>query len=625
VKHVSYWFALVSLSALTLSSCRSPDTAETTAKPTAKVSTSKPAIRNKLDPAFATFVAARRRQAEVLDRDLKLNTPAVFWSYFDAAAAGDWKGATNLFTKIRDYPLAAWPPVNETRVAMEAFTTWDNRLLHAFGDGIIRSVPAGSIYFSGTNTARFIVAALCRSEEEGDPFFHVSPNALANGPYLNSLGRAYGKKIYTPSADDAQRAFNEYLADAQKRLDHDRRFPGEPKQLKPGETAPGPVSRVQVSGDVAVTAINGRLAQLIFDKNPEREFYLEAGAPRPDWMNSRLLPQGPVLKLNRQPHAELSEEAVQRDQEFWAGQTAQWVGNWLTNGTSIQDVCAFAERIGLRKDWAGFSGDRAFLEDPHASSAFARARGAIADLYLWRATNAASATEKRRYGGAAELAFKQALAFGPTTSDVVFRCVNFLVTQERLDDAIQVAGTAQILEPSNPRFDGLLRELGRINQELKNRLSPEQELAVLQEQFHGNTTNLQTATKLVKIYLQLRQTNSAVATVEGILVQAHDRKAELHWAAQIYSQAPDFQRLEAIEQKLIKLDPTDPDAWYELAAAQMQLGRRPEGLQSLNMALRLGQMRQSQDPGAPDLLLKSRQDPRLSFSMNKPPPARTAP
>src|SRR5262249_34418333 len=133
----------------------------------------------------------------------------------------------------------------------------------------------GGIYLSGTDQGRLIVAALCKSDALGDPFFIVSQNALAHGPSLAFLGRCYEKQFHTPSGDDAQRAFNEYLADVQRRFDHDRRFPDQPQQLNPSEAAQIVNNRAQVSGEVAATAINARLAHLIFQKNPEREFYVD--------------------------------------------------------------------------------------------------------------------------------------------------------------------------------------------------------------------------------------------------------------------------------------------------------------------------------------------------------------
>ena len=82
-----------------------------------------------------------------------------------------------------------------------------------------------------------------------------------------SLGGVYpDREILTPTNDDSQKSFQEYLTDAQRRL--------QLKQLKPGEDVRIIDNRVQVSGQIAVMAINGLLTKVIFDKNPNNEFYV---------------------------------------------------------------------------------------------------------------------------------------------------------------------------------------------------------------------------------------------------------------------------------------------------------------------------------------------------------------
>src|SRR5205085_1587615 len=92
----------------------------------------------------------------------------------------------------------------------------------------------------------------------------------------HTLGGVYpDREIYTPTPDDSQRMFQEYLQDAQKRLAHDAQFPNEPHQIKPGEDVKIIENRVKVSGQVAVMAINGLLTKVIFDHNPKNEFFVE--------------------------------------------------------------------------------------------------------------------------------------------------------------------------------------------------------------------------------------------------------------------------------------------------------------------------------------------------------------
>src|SRR5208337_1082464 len=125
--------------------------------------------------------------------------------------------------------------------------------------------------------------------------------------YLRGM---YGTKIYTPTDEDSNKTFQDYTqAVAQRRSKN---------QLKPGEDVTvGADGKIQVSGQMARVQVKGMLARIIFDKNPDREFYIEESFPF-DWMYPYLEPHGLIFKLNRQPAAKLSDEAVQNDHDYWA-------------------------------------------------------------------------------------------------------------------------------------------------------------------------------------------------------------------------------------------------------------------------------------------------------------------
>ena len=103
-------------------------------------------------------------------------------------------------------------------LAYDQVVNCDPKYTALLADGIINSIPAGSIYFGGTDPGRGVPTAFCKSQVDGDPFFTLTQNALADGSYLDYLRAMYGGKIYTPTAEDSQRCFQEYMADAQRRL-----------------------------------------------------------------------------------------------------------------------------------------------------------------------------------------------------------------------------------------------------------------------------------------------------------------------------------------------------------------------------------------------------------------------
>src|SRR5262249_46140925 len=91
---------------------------------------------------------------------------------------------------------------------------------------------------------------------------------LLEAAYPKEIAKTKGgvypdREIYTPTPEDSQRCFQDYLQDAQRRL--------QLNQLKPGEDVKIIDNRVQVSGQIAVMSINGLLTKVIFDHNPKNE------------------------------------------------------------------------------------------------------------------------------------------------------------------------------------------------------------------------------------------------------------------------------------------------------------------------------------------------------------------
>ena len=446
----------------------------------------------KPDADMARLVVAKQAQAKDLVRSQTNSVPGDVWEFFNAAARGDWQSTTNIFGRLqkasgragtyRPPPptgfwstvvfwvreltksrrtfqpspalgTALWCPIQETLGAAEAFHDWDGKLLHRYGADIIQSIPTNSIYFGGTDPGRFVITALSESHREARPFFTLTQNALADGSYLDYLRQMYGDRIYIPTAADSQSAFNDYLQDAQQRMQSGK--------LKPGEDVRTVSGRVQVTGQVAVMEIKARLAKIIFDQNPGREFYVEESYPL-DWMYPHLSPQGLIFKLNRQLLPELSEATVRDDHDYWQRYTGQLLGDWLTDDTSVKEVCDFSERVYSRRDLSAFHGDSAFVRNDAAQKCFSKLRSSIGGVYAWRAAHAKGAEEKGRMETEADFAFRQALALCPHSPEAVFRYVQLLLIQNRRQDALQVAETCQRIDPNNQQVAGLVGQLKKM-------------------------------------------------------------------------------------------------------------------------------------------------------------------
>lgn len=425
-----------------------------------------------LPPEIQSFIGDKERQARDLAVKLNIKAAPEIWDYFDTAKKGRWGTVSNLFEQLKkrssqyegskDDPTvgsALWQPVVEVQLACEAYALGEPAYATACGKGIVESIPRGAIYFGGTDPGRGLVTAWSKSHEKADPFFTLTQNALADGRYLIYLREMYGSRIYVPSNEDSQKCFAEYMQDVQERM--------KKHQLKPGEDVKMADGKVQVSGQVAVMAINGLLAKVIFDQNPTNDFYIEESFPL-DWMFPHLVPHGLIMQLRRQPLAGIPTEEVKKDREFWLRQQRQMIGEWLTPETSVKQVCEFAGRIHGRRDFSGFTGDRKFVASDSACKTYSKLRSSIGGLYTWRIDNAASQKERLAMTQEAEFAFKQAYAFCPTSPEALYRYVNILIRNGRADDAWLLAATTKQLDPKNRQLATLLEELDKIRKQQKS-------------------------------------------------------------------------------------------------------------------------------------------------------------
>jgi hypothetical protein len=419
-----------------------------------------------LDQDLLRFVAAKEAQARELGKAQTNKVPSIVWSFFDAVRVDDWETATNLGERLEQasgrqaatgepavspaLQTAIWSPITEIIGAYDAFHEWNNKWLHRFGREIIDSIPKGSIYFGGTDPGRFIISALSESQRDGRPFFTLTQNQLADMTYLEYLRTMYGNKIQIPTAGDSLKAFQEYVADVGQRLKEGR--------LKPGEDVKMVDGKIQVTGQVAVMEINALLVKSIFQKNPDREFYVEESFSL-DWMYSYLSPHGLIFKLHSKPLTELRVETVQQDQDYWRRFTGELIGNWLTEKTTVKEVCDFGEKVYLHKDLSGFKGDAGFAGNDESQKCFSKLRSAIAGLYVWRGGQAKDEDEKARMRQAADLAYRQALALCPYSPEAAFRYAQLLENLKRHDDAVRVAETLLRHDPNDASAQGLVRQL----------------------------------------------------------------------------------------------------------------------------------------------------------------------
>ncbi len=427
------------------------------------------------------------------------------------------------------------------------------------------------------------------------------------------------KEIYTPNTEDSQESFNEYLKDAQQRLYHDTQFPNEPKQIKPGEDVHAVDNRVSVSGQVAVMSINGLLTKVIFDHNPNNEFFVEESFPL-DWMYPHLTPFGDIMKINRQPLAEFSDEIISKDHEFWSRYSDRLIGNWITYDTGLKEITDFVEKVYLERDFNGFKGDRRFIRDDDAQKAFSKLRSSVGGIYDWRVKHAKSPADQQRMLKEADFAYRQAFAFCPFSPEAVFRYVSLLVNVSRFDDALLVAATCLKLDPNNTQVEDLVRNLTAMKNQQRVGVTPQPTSAAalqgavqqLEREMREHPTNFQAAFNLVGTYLQTQQTNKAVAVLDQVLANPKVDEGTVIAVAKAFSQLSNYPKLETALERLTQVSPHSPEAWYDLAAMKQALGNNAEALQDLRHAMAENAKRLSQNPKAPNLQMTLQQDARFN-------------
>jgi thioredoxin-like negative regulator of GroEL len=391
-----------------------------------------------------------------------------------------------------------------------------------------------------------------------------------------SLGGVYpDREIYTPSPEDLARSLDEYIADAARRLQHNQLHPGEQVSMDPS-------GRVQISGQVAVMAINALLTKIIFDHNPGNEFYVEESLPL-DWMFPYLSPFGIIMKVNRQPIKELTPDIVDADHRFWTQYSRRFIGDWVTYDTSLKQIATWAEKTYLLRDFSGFTGDRKFIRDDQAQKSFSKLRSSIAGIYAWRVQNTKAGTpEHARALKEADFAFRQAFALCPYNTDAISRYINLLVSPElqRFDDALILAHTLLLLDPYNSFASGLVVQLNQWKKE-QGLLNP----AVLNKQLESHPNDFQLAFNLASTYLQAGKTDLARQTLDEILNNTNADMRVYRTLLQAYHSLHDNAKLQVTADKLsaeFRAEPTNIEAAIGVAEAYQDLGRPELEIQALD-------------------------------------------
>lgn len=370
------------------------------------------------------FTRHRETLVAALAKKFDVAVPPEVARFFAAVQADNWPETTNLFAHLKQNVQGQdrlpglehlWPAILETYGVAEQTHLWPAQQLLDYGNAVLTSLRPDMIYVGGTDEGRFIPTLLSETSA-GEHHIVLTQNALADGSYLEYLHFQYADKMNPLTAEDSQTGFQNYLADARKRAQHDRDFPNEPKQLRPGEDVRIDDNRVQVSGQVAVMSVNERLLTTLLQKNPELSFVLEESFPLKSFYGAATT-LGPVTELR----------ATDSATALTAERAAQTIDYWRNTTPAVLAAI-----------------------DPASAP-----REAYTKMILGQANLFAD----RQLAGAAEQAYQLATDLSPANAEAVFSYVKLLTDQKRFTEARQVVQTALTTAPENHLFRDVLTNL----------------------------------------------------------------------------------------------------------------------------------------------------------------------
>ena len=227
-----------------------------------------------------------------------------------------------------------------------------------------------AVFFGGTDPGRFVPTYMTYALGFRPDISVLTQTSLADPTYMNVERDLYGDKLWLPSASDVRGAFASYTEAVQSGRQKNK---GTISEIN---------GKVQISGSSAIMEICADLARTIWERNPNRPFYLEESYRIP-WMDNYLEPAGLAMKLRRQNETEdlrnLGALAI-RDGDFW---------DWFTR--------RLLARTDFRRDFA-------------AQKSFSTLRASLAGIYA-----------RNGQSDAARVAFEEALALFPISPEAIFR------------------------------------------------------------------------------------------------------------------------------------------------------------------------------------------------------------
>ncbi|MFO1461626.1 MAG: hypothetical protein U1G08_19760 [Verrucomicrobiota bacterium] len=387
-----------------------------------------PTAAEQVAERLGRFVLGRWDVVQSYANAARVVVPMEVTRFYELANAGYWEEAESLYSTLverreregDDSELTRFmPALLETLGVREAVRDWPAQALLDYGKAVLDSVPPGGVYLGGSDSGRFIPTLMADAMDGNGPVV-LTQNALAAQNYLDYARFLYGDRLSFPTADDSHRAFDDYLADAGRRLRHDRDHPEEPPQVLPVEDIRLTEGGVQVSGGMAVMSINERIARMLQEANPGTTISMEETYPLRS-LDGSAMPRGPLLEFPGDGAAPLP----------------------LTPDRAADAVQYWRELSGQ------LMADSEVVESPSVRDAYATLLLAQEGLL-----------ERNQFSTEAEAMFRLVRELSPGNVSMAFQYAQWLVNRGRSSEAIPVVEEGVRYHPSDqPQLQVLLDRL----------------------------------------------------------------------------------------------------------------------------------------------------------------------
>jgi tetratricopeptide (TPR) repeat protein len=175
----------------------------------------------------------------------------------------------------------------------------------------------------------------------------------------------------------------------------------------------------------------------------------------------------------------------------------------------------------------------------------------------------------------------------------------------------QTSRAVQVLDGvlNAPQADAsALRGLVQAYSSVGNRSGLQKTVDKLEIILRANPANSQAAVGLAEGYRHLQKPEAAMRMLDQAFNDPKLDAGALLSIAQAYATLGIAPKLEAALERLTKVLPANPEAWYDLAVLKSRLGKPAEALPALRQALDLSAQRLQRDPKARDLLANARKE-----------------